>query len=257
MVRFDDLTGKKFTRLLVLQRVEKEFKKPMYWLCQCDCGKQVEVISSTLKAENGTKSCGCLRSELRRKSGKDYTGQKFGMLTIIRRDFSSRKDHNPHWLCKCECGGETIVAINNLKKGSTVSCGCFGLERARSRAKKLQTKKEGDSALHSVMYTYKYNANKRDIDFKLTDEEFGSLIFGNCGYCSATPNNKSRNRYGNGDVIYNGIDRIDNGLPYEISNCITCCQNCNRAKYKMSYQEFSDWIRRLYVNLPVDQKVPT
>lgn len=248
MIRFDDLTGKKFTKLLVLKLSDKSTKKAKYWLCKCDCGNQVDVAASSLKAKNGNKSCGCLRSELRRKSGKDYSGQKFGMLTIIRRDFSSRKDHNPHWLCKCTCGGETIVALNNLKSGEIVSCGCFRLEQTKLRAKKLNTKSPGESALQSVLYTYKYNADKRDIDFNLTDEQFKSLIFNQCGYCGAPPSNKSKNRYGNGDVIYNGIDRINNDLGYKESNCITCCKNCNRAKYKMSHKEFIDWIKNIYNN---------
>jgi hypothetical protein len=248
MARFDDLTGKKFTRLLVLNKADRPTKRCIYWSCLCDCGNHIEVASSSLKAQNGTKSCGCLRSEMRRKSGKNYVGQKFGMLTVLVRDFSkTRKDRNTHWRCKCECGEETIVSLSNLKRGTTVSCGCFNFQQASERAKKLNTKKEGDSALNSILYTYKYNADKRGIEFALTDEQFRDLIFDNCGYCGAPPNNKSKNRYGNGDVIYNGIDRIDNAVGYEKSNCIACCQNCNRAKYKMSYQEFIGWIKNICI----------
>jgi len=253
MIRFDDLAGKKFTRLLVLNKVNRESKKNIYWLCKCDCGNNIEVASSSLKAQNGTKSCGCLRSEMRRKTGKNYVDQKFGMLTVLVRDFSkSRKDHNPYWKCKCDCGGETIVSINNLKKGETVSCGCFRLQQTKSRAKTLNTKNKGDSALNSVLYTYKYNAAQRNLEFKLADEEFRNLIFNNCGYCGAEPNNKSKNRYGNGDVIYSGIDRIDNAVGYEKDNCIACCKNCNRAKYKMSYKEFLNWIKNIYTRC-IDQ----
>lgn len=246
MIRFDDLTGKRFTRLLVLGLSNKSTKKTKYWSCQCDCGNQIDIAASSLKAQNGNKSCGCLRSELRRRSGNDYSGQKFGMLTIVKRDFSIRKDHNPYWLCQCDCGKETVASINNLKKDKITSCGCFRLEQTRSRAKKLNIKKEGDSALNSILYTYKYNAEKRNIEFQLTDNQFRKLIFCNCGYCGASPSNKAKNRYGNGDVIYNGIDRIDNIVGYKESNCITCCQDCNRAKYKMSYAEFITWIKKIY-----------
>lgn len=255
MIRFDNLTGKKFTRLLVVGLSNKSTKKNKYWLCKCDCGNNVDVASSSLKAKNGTQSCGCLRSELRRKSGKDYSGKKFGMLTIIRRDFSSRRDHNPYWLCKCDCGLDTVVSINNLKSGETVSCGCFRLEQTKKRAKKLNTKNPGESAFQSVKYTYKFNANKRDIDFELTDDEFKGFIFKNCGYCDAAPSNKSKNRYGHGDVIYNGIDRVDNNLGYKKENCITCCKNCNRAKYKMSHQEFIKWIQNIYIKCFIKNEI--
>lgn len=247
MARFENLVGKKFTRLLVLEKIEKESKKHTSWLCLCDCGKQVSVNGSNLKAKNGIKSCGCLRSELRKQSGKDYAGFKFGRLTILHRDWSKRKDHNPHWECECDCGEKTIVSISNLKKGQIVSCGCFALEKSKERAKNLNTKKDGESALNSVIYSYKYNADIRDLEFNLTNEQVSSLIFAECKYCGAAPSNKSKNRYGNGDVIYNGIDRINNLIGYEKDNCVACCQNCNRAKYKMSYDEFINWIESIYL----------
>lgn len=53
-----DLTGKKFGRLLVIERAENRGKQT-YWKCKCDCGKVKEVNGAKLK--NGhTKSCGCL-----------------------------------------------------------------------------------------------------------------------------------------------------------------------------------------------------
>lgn len=53
--RFVDLTGEKFGKLTVVGRVKS------MWLCKCDCGRQCEVRSDSLKNGN-TKSCGCLRS---------------------------------------------------------------------------------------------------------------------------------------------------------------------------------------------------
>jgi hypothetical protein len=32
-----DLVGRKFHRLLVLERTTKEGKEGVYWLCHCDC----------------------------------------------------------------------------------------------------------------------------------------------------------------------------------------------------------------------------
>jgi hypothetical protein len=54
-----DLTGKKFGKLTVIKRGEK--KSPCYsWLCKCICGKEVDVLSSSLSSGT-TKSCGCSR----------------------------------------------------------------------------------------------------------------------------------------------------------------------------------------------------
>lgn len=57
----NDLTGKKFGKLLVLQRAQSNTKSGnAKWICQCDCGNTTVAIGSKLK--NGhTKSCGCNR----------------------------------------------------------------------------------------------------------------------------------------------------------------------------------------------------
>lgn len=59
---------------------------------------------------------------------KDLTGQRFGRLTVIERveDYVSPKGcHAVQWLCKCDCGNEVVALGSNLKKCSTISCGCF------------------------------------------------------------------------------------------------------------------------------------
>lgn len=50
-------------------------------------------------------------------------GQKFGMLTVIGQAPSTEKGQR-RWICKCDCGTEKIVMGSNLKRGTTVSCGC-------------------------------------------------------------------------------------------------------------------------------------
>lgn len=56
-----DLSGKRFGRLLVLNRFygDKKYKESQ-WCCLCDCGKNHIAVKSVLKNGN-TKSCGCLR----------------------------------------------------------------------------------------------------------------------------------------------------------------------------------------------------
>lgn len=61
--KYVDLKGKRFGRLLVLDRNGIAKNGNIQWLCQCDCGNQTIVDSQSLK-RNFTKSCGCLRKEL-------------------------------------------------------------------------------------------------------------------------------------------------------------------------------------------------
>jgi len=65
-MRLIDLTGQKFNRLTVIKRASTNTNqnKPK-WVCQCECGKIVEVGGNELKSGN-TKSCGCWNHEVRK-----------------------------------------------------------------------------------------------------------------------------------------------------------------------------------------------
>lgn len=67
--RENDLTGKRFGRLTALEPAVKENGKRGYWLCQCDCGKQVICYKENL-CGGVTRSCGCLLEETRRNNMK-------------------------------------------------------------------------------------------------------------------------------------------------------------------------------------------
>ena len=53
----------------------------------------------------------------------DLTGKRFGRLVVISK--ADRVNGMIRWLCKCDCGNETVVYGNNLRRGTTRSCGCF------------------------------------------------------------------------------------------------------------------------------------
>lgn len=57
----------------------------------------------------------------------DLTGKTFGQLTVQRR--GPNKGAHAGWVCVCTCGAKKVVAGNELKKGSTLSCGCHRSKR--------------------------------------------------------------------------------------------------------------------------------
>lgn len=59
---------------------------------------------------------------------QDLAGQRFGNLTVIERAENS-KDGGAKWLCKCDCGNETVVKAGNLKSGHARSCNCLKKEK--------------------------------------------------------------------------------------------------------------------------------
>lgn len=62
MSKLIDLTGKRFNKLVVLERMPNGKKGRAYWKCQCDCGNTTIVSGGNLK-NGGVKSCGCLRHQ--------------------------------------------------------------------------------------------------------------------------------------------------------------------------------------------------
>lgn len=113
----NDLTGQEFGKLTVIEHVGLDKSKNAMWKCRCKCGKELIVKGPNLKAGH-TKSCGCLRNEIR----EDLTGKVFGKLTVIEHA-GSRKGERV-WKCKCECGNELTVPTGPLNSGKTKSCGC-------------------------------------------------------------------------------------------------------------------------------------
>lgn len=69
-----DLTGKKFGRLTVVSRTNRDKTRHICWLCRCDCGKEKIVRGSRL--QNGeTQSCRCFQIEKATKHGH-YTANE-------------------------------------------------------------------------------------------------------------------------------------------------------------------------------------
>ena len=62
---------------------------------------------------------------------KNLTGQKFGKLTVICRDYGHQKGKGTFWKCRCDCGNELIVSAASLTSKNTRSCGCLQREAAR------------------------------------------------------------------------------------------------------------------------------
>lgn len=71
-VNFEDLTGTQSGHLYA-EGISRRENGKVYYRCRCDCGKTIEVIARSLKA-NVTKSCGCRRGELISKSLQSHGG---------------------------------------------------------------------------------------------------------------------------------------------------------------------------------------
>ncbi len=86
-------------------------------LCKCSCGTEREVLVSNLVAGRSL-SCGC---SFRYNATFIESGSIFGKWTVL-----GQNPHTRHGLvlCRCICGVEKMVFVNNLLTGLSKSCGC-------------------------------------------------------------------------------------------------------------------------------------
>lgn len=61
-------------------------------------------------------------------------GRCFGRLTVVDIVALSSKNSNHEYLCRCTCGNTKTVKWENLRMGSTKSCGCLQAEHLKAMA---------------------------------------------------------------------------------------------------------------------------
>jgi hypothetical protein len=96
----------------------------------------------------------------------DLTGQKFGRLTVIKKEETKIK--KIRWWCKCDCGNPELILVvtDHLKDGHTKSCGCLQKEIVSEYGK--QTKKYNTYDL-SGEYGIGYTSKNEPFYFDLED----------------------------------------------------------------------------------------
>jgi hypothetical protein len=212
-------------------------------------------------------------------------------LTVIERANPPEhlKDkHYTFWKCQCECGSTTIVRRDALINGKTKSCGCIHDQKSAERLRTMFTKdyrqydKDGvlvkkfcptcerwldtndftprKTSLDQLSWeckeckayylrnrynAYKGEAKHRKINFDLSLEEFDNITSKQCTYCGGN------NGYYLGKT-FNGIDRVDSSIGYEINNCTPCCTICNSMK---SSHTVNDWMNHMSLILNYYNKI--
>lgn len=173
------------------------------------------------------------------KNIKSIEGQRFGNLLVLERTLLKDSQNAYKYMCLCDCGRYKIVLsyVLKRKKGPVTHCGCknFKPEKRYNR----------------IFINYKKSAIDRNIEFNLTFDQICYLVSQPCHYCGIAYSNKSKTinyrciNKNNIDLLYNGIDRVNNNIGYEINNCVPCCKQCNSAKNILTQQEFINHINTI------------
>lgn len=119
--------GKVFNNLTIISdaedRISEAGNMSRRVVCQCICGTiKQQVLGNVIN--NRVTSCGCERPMAH--NFIDYTGKRFGHLTIIDARFSKLvRGDSRKVLCQCDCGKTKNIYMAAIVAGKIKTCGCF------------------------------------------------------------------------------------------------------------------------------------
>jgi hypothetical protein len=135
----------------------------------------------------------------------------------------------PTVLVHCACGDVRVARRDRVTRGEITACAACALSKGRRGRSRLPEPERQDRERFS---TYRSNAKRRQIAFKLSLSKAKSLFVGACAYCGERP--------------ALGIDRLNSSLGYIKRNVVPCCWQCNSAKKVYSVKSFLTWIKRVH-----------
>jgi len=98
---------------------------------------------------------------------KNLPSDKYSRLTLVEEVAGqSCSQSNRRWLCQCDCGVERRVVLNELRRGNTMSCGCYSREVSAAARTTHGLEKHPLYATHHNMMSRCYNPeNKQFADW--------------------------------------------------------------------------------------------
>ncbi len=88
--RFQDLTGREFTRLTVIRFIGIDQTNNKYWECQCSCG-QLKTVAGKHLNNQSIQSCGCLNQDIASARLKTHGESQYCDNTTEYRSYNAAK----------------------------------------------------------------------------------------------------------------------------------------------------------------------
>ena len=107
-------------------------------------------------------------------------GDRFGRLTVVKREGYDPQRNATMYLCHCDCGKDTTVQGGNLVSGHTTSCGCALKDAQQSPQKRV-------AARLSKPQTGKTEQNIWARSFLLTDGKNEYICRNLSNFCRENP----------------------------------------------------------------------
>ena len=214
----------------------KNEKNNYYALIECESCQKQEIVNyyNFINPQRIPHSCNeCKHLDIL----KSEIGKIYGSVKILDFDHISKlKDSNHtciYFKTECtNCHKITVRLFNKTQWEKTTIC-------------KQCNSTFDNPSLNDLLRVYKKGASERNIEWKLSNEEFSDLVHKNCHYCNDTPKKRKHDQSVNKTEVM-GIDRLDSSKSYIIDNCVPCCTLCNFMKQSSSYDNFINQIKKIY-----------
>ena len=186
-------------------------------------------------------------------------GERFGRLIVDKLEctkiYKSKKQNHylQYYLCKCDCGKETVVLKSSLIYGKTKSCGCLEQQTRKDKSVKHRTHGQTKTRLYKIWSEMKRRCYcDKSISYKYYGLK-GIKVCDDWRNCFENFRDWSINNGYKDDLT---IDRIDSESDYSPENCqwISIKEqnrkhtNCVFITFNGKRQILSDWAKEY--NIP-------
>lgn len=112
MSKINDLSGKRFGKLIVVKHYGSNKNGRALWLCKCDCGNTKVILGNSLQSQL-TISCGCYNREIIKKNNSKHN-MSYSKLYKVWQGMKTRC-YNKNFIYYKNYGGRGITICNEWK----------------------------------------------------------------------------------------------------------------------------------------------
>lgn len=235
-----DLIGKRFGRLTVIEETDERKWGNVVWLLECECGNKKKAVAQSFTSGN-TVSCGCSRTKTWQEKAEKNIGKVYGRLTVVKPLKKREGKYKMQYLCKCDCGNETVKRLDLLKSGHTVSCGCYHKEIVSKENshfyKEFLTEADRERNRYTLFGDKIYNWRKEVYE----RDNYACKV---CGVGGAKKSNNLNAHH------LNGWNWFEPGR-FDVKNGVTLCRGCHSDFHSVygygdnTKEQFEEYIKAL------------
>lgn len=223
------------------------------WITSIDAERAAEIAASWKPTRPKTGTTVKRPSPVPRPPRKstqliDISGQKFARWTALSYagTHPTNRKIGSMWLCRCECGTESIISRAQLVHGKTMSCGCYRKQRSTTHGKTKTPE-------YNVWRLMRYRCHK--------PTQPGFKHYGGRGIVVCDRWRESFENFladmGERPTSAHSLERKDNNGPYDPDNCVWATKKVQvrnrrctiRVSYNGETKTLAEWAEQFGIKL--------